>query len=92
MRRVSSDETERPPSAQRTKDEVNDQADADTGEQSEDDDSDPADRIENFDWEDLQLRYHQAMKDCHNEESELMQEWENLMAVLLSLSRSQQCY
>jgi hypothetical protein len=28
------------------------------------------------------------MNGCHNEESELMQEWESLMAVLLSLSNS----
>lgn len=92
MRRVSSDETERPPSAQRTHDEVHGQADADTGMQSEDEDSDPAVKIENFNWEDLEVRYHEAMKVCHNEESELMQEWESLMAVLLSLSRPRRCY
>lgn len=92
MRRVSSDETERPPSARRTQDEVDDQADAATEEQPEHDDTDPADRVEDFDWEDLELRYHQAMEGCHNEESELMQEWESLMAVLLSLSRSQWRY
>jgi hypothetical protein len=32
------------------------------------------------------------MEGCHNEESELMQEWESLMAVLLSLSLSQWRY
>jgi hypothetical protein len=86
MRRVNSDETEHPPSAQRTQDEVDDQADAATGKQAEDEDSDPADKIESFEWEDLEFRYHEAMKGCHSEESELMQEWESLMAVLLSLS------
>jgi hypothetical protein len=87
-RRVNSDDTERPPSAQRTQDEVDGQADANAGEQTEDEDSDPAGRIEDFDWEDLHVRYHEAMNGCHNEESELMQEWESLMAVLLSLSDS----
>ncbi|RYN28643.1 hypothetical protein AA0119_g6086 [Alternaria tenuissima] len=79
-RRVNSDDTERPPSAQRTQDEVDGQADANAGEQTEDEDSDPAGRIEDFDWEDLHVRYHEAMNGCHNEESELMQEWESLMA------------
>ncbi|KAG9188670.1 hypothetical protein G6011_07375 [Alternaria panax] len=79
-RRVGSDETERPPSAQRTQDEVDDQVDAASKEQAEDEDSDPAQSIDDFDWDDLHLRYHKAMEGCQNEESELMQEWESLMA------------
>ncbi|KAI4673263.1 uncharacterized protein J4E88_008875 [Alternaria novae-zelandiae] len=74
MRRMHSDETERPSSAQRTKDEVDDEADAAAEQQSEDEESDPAEKIVDFDWEDLEARYHDAMKTCHNQEDLLMQE------------------
>ena len=83
MRRMHSDETERPSSAQRTKDEVDDEADNAAEQQSEDEESDSAEKIVNFDWEDLEARYHDAMKTCHNEEDQLMHEWENLMTVQL---------
>ncbi|KAL1794773.1 hypothetical protein ACET3X_006589 [Alternaria dauci] len=79
VRRVNSDDTERPFSAHRMQDEIHGQADATTGEQTDDEDSDPAGRIEDFDWEDLHVRYHEAMDGCHKEEEELMQEWESLM-------------
>jgi hypothetical protein len=83
---MHSDETERPSSAQRTKDDADNEAEAATEEQSEDEESDPAEKIVDFDWEDLQHRYHRAMDQCHNEEAQLTQEWENLMDVLLTTS------
>jgi hypothetical protein len=91
LRRINSDETERPPSAQRTQDQVEEQTDANDEEQSEDEDSDPAEKIENFDWDELHARYHEAIKKCHGEEADLMQEWESLMAVLHPLLISFRC-
>ena len=88
LRRINSDETERPPSAQQTQNQVDEQSDANDEEQSEDEDPDPAEKIEDFDWDDLHARYHEAIKKCHSEEAELMQEWESLMAVLHPISIS----
>jgi hypothetical protein len=82
LRRINSDETERPPSAQQTQDESDERIDANEEVQSADEDSDPAGSIVNFDWDDLHHRYHEAIKKCHGKEAELMQEWESLMAVL----------
>jgi hypothetical protein len=82
LRRINSDETERPPSAQQTQDKVDEQIDANEKAESEDEDSDPAESIVDFDWDDLHHRYHEAIKKCHGDEAELMQEWESLMAVL----------
>lgn len=44
---------------------------------------DPSIRIEDFDWDELHERYHDAMKRCHTDEDELRQEWESLMNVVL---------
>ncbi|RMZ66652.1 zinc finger fyve domain-containing 19 [Pyrenophora seminiperda CCB06] len=79
LRRINSEETERPPSVQRTQDGADGPADAESESDLEEEGSDPADRIVDFDWEDLHHRYHEAMKNCHGEEAALMQEWENLM-------------
>jgi hypothetical protein len=81
-RRVSSEETERPPSAQKDADEHTEFED---GEDEENIDFDPAEKIADFDWDDLHGRYHQAMERCHAQEGELAQEWESLMNVLLHL-------
>jgi hypothetical protein len=88
LRRINSDETERPTSAQQTQDGLDEQANANGEEESEEEDSDPSEKIEDFDWEELHHRYHEAVKICHGEEAELMQEWESLMAVLTPLSKS----
>jgi hypothetical protein len=88
LRRVNSDETERPTSAQQTQDEVNEHSDANGEADPEEEDSDPAEKIDDFDWDDLHRRYHEAVKKCHGEEAELVQEWESLMAVLLPLPMS----
>jgi hypothetical protein len=83
LRRVASDETERPPSAQqlqRPEDEDDHEDDSDGI------DSDPAETITDFDWDGLHQRYHNAMQDCHEQEAELAQEWESLMEVPLSSS------
>ena len=85
LRRTASDETARPPSAQQSQHNADDQNSLNGEEESEQDDSDPADRIADFDWEELHQRYHDAMNGCHGEEEELMQEWQNLMAVITPL-------
>ena len=85
LRRTASDETARPPSAQQSQHNADDQNSSNGEEESEEDDSDPADRIADFDWEELHHRYHDAMNGCHGEEEELMQEWQNLMAVITPL-------
>ncbi|KAF2132940.1 hypothetical protein P153DRAFT_364194 [Dothidotthia symphoricarpi CBS 119687] len=79
LSRVSTGETERPPSAQPI------QGDADgSPDTSEDDemgeDNDPAEKIVDFDWEELHARYHEAINKCHEGDAALMQEWESLMS------------
>lgn len=82
-RRVGSDETERPHSAQQTQHDTDSHiSETSEEEESDEDDSDPAHRIGDFDWEDLHHRYHEAMKVCHGEEAALMEEWESLMTVI----------
>ncbi|KAF2831498.1 hypothetical protein CC86DRAFT_366849 [Ophiobolus disseminans] len=79
LRRISSEDTERPPSAQQVhgnEDEHDDEIDE---EDEEELDSDPAERVIDFDWEDLHERYHKAMQGCHDQEGKLAQEWESLM-------------
>jgi len=84
VKRVDSDETERPPSAQQRHD---DESDERSDAMSEDDPAidDPAHRLSAFDWNDLHARYHAAISKCQGEENELMQEFQNLMTVLLRL-------
>lgn len=82
MGRVSSEEAERPPSAQQCQRDTEEHTDENGEEEGEDDlDSDPAERIADFDWTDLHQRYHNAMQGCHDQEGELAQEWESLMNV-----------
>jgi hypothetical protein len=83
-KRVSSDDTERPPSAQQVRKDSDQNAEEDDDEIDEDDvDSDPAQEIEDFDWNELHGRYHEAMNKCRTQEGELAEEWESLMNVLL---------
>lgn len=79
--RLSSNETERPQSAQQLRADADD--DIDSGSDAREDEFDPAERIIGFDWNDLHERYHEATNKCHDQETELMQEWESLMNVLL---------
>ncbi|KAF2201755.1 hypothetical protein GQ43DRAFT_440280 [Delitschia confertaspora ATCC 74209] len=67
--RGSSADTERPPSEQNTQRE----------ETPVEEEFDPDEGLEEFDWEDLELRYHQAMKECEHQQEEHVQEWESLM-------------
>lgn len=83
LRRVSSEDTERPPSAQQLDRDRGEQTDASDSDGLEDDENDPADKIADFDWDDLHERYHEAVDKCHGQETELMQEWESLMTVVL---------
>lgn len=77
--RADSGETERPASAQRIKADT-EQATTEE-EDEEDEDADPADKIDDFNWDDLQERYHQAIDTVSQEEAALMQEWSQLMEV-----------
>ncbi|KAF1912261.1 hypothetical protein BDU57DRAFT_458291 [Ampelomyces quisqualis] len=83
VRRVSSEETERPPSAQQSNKNVGheeEEDEVDEKETDEDDiDSDPAEQIREFNWHELHQRYHDVMNDCHIQEAQLAQEWESLM-------------
>ncbi|KAJ4372151.1 hypothetical protein N0V83_003924 [Neocucurbitaria cava] len=88
LRRVSSEDTERPPSAQQLDRDRGEQADASDSDGLEDDENDPADKIADFDWDDLHERYHQAVDKCHGQETELMQEWETLMTFFRTWAQS----
>jgi hypothetical protein len=79
--RTDSGDTERPPSGQQNHESIDDDMQENTAEEQDGDDSDPADMIEEFDWNDLIQRYHAAMNKCTDEEAHLMQEWSNLMDV-----------
>ena len=90
LRRISTEDTERPPSAQqaqRDEDELAHDTE-DDDEDEEDLDSDPAVKIADFDWEELHEKYHLAMQSCHADEEELLQEWQSLMSVQLHNSIS----
>jgi len=82
LRRVRSDETERPPSAQQPGSDTDEALDEDDEDEVNDEDADPAEQIAAFDWDDLHRRYHEAVDKCQDEEAELMHEWESLMTVL----------
>jgi hypothetical protein len=84
-RRASSEDTERPPSAQQLQRDEDEHAD-ESDEPEDDTDTDPAEKIEDFDWEDLHSRYEDAMQKCYAREGELAQEWERLMNVYLRSS------
>lgn len=94
LKHVNSNETERPPTAQRIHDERDEQPDShgeeevSEEEEEEEEDVDPSERIVDFDWDGLHHRYHEAINRCQGEEAELMQEWESLMAVLPPFSSS----
>jgi len=81
LRRISSEDTERPPSAQQVHDDVDDHVEDDEEDDEEELGADPAEQIVDFDWDELHQRYHQAMQGCHEHEGELAQEWESLMNV-----------
>ncbi|KAG9204030.1 hypothetical protein G6514_001666 [Epicoccum nigrum] len=83
-KRVNSDATERPTSAQRDRDQQSDSESKHSA--SDDEDADPANEIDPYDWDNLHERYHDAINECNREEKELMDEWASLMEVILSLS------
>jgi hypothetical protein len=80
-RRTSSSGTERPTSAQLSHDSTSEQKDRMVAGEQDDEDSDPADKIADFDWDDLLKRYHDAINQCSAEEAQLMEEWTSLMNV-----------
>lgn len=79
LRNVHSDESERPPSAQQRR--AEDEAMSEDDNDGEELDSDPAEPIADFDWEELHKRYHDAMTECHEHEGQLTEEWTQLMNV-----------
>ena len=79
--RTGSGDTERPPSGQHSHESTNENIEGTTTEEQDGEDSDPAEMIEEFDWNDLIERYHDAMNKCTDEEAHLMQEWSGLMDV-----------
>jgi hypothetical protein len=86
LRRVSSEETERPPSAQQIQRE--DDASEEDEEELAEEELDPATQIVDFDWDALHHKYHAAMDTCHVEEGQLAEEWESLMNVHMRCSAS----
>lgn len=82
-KRVNSDDTARPASAQQNRDDSAEHSDAEAElEVSDDEATDPAVQIANFDWDDLHRRYHAMISTYSHEEAVLMDEWANLMEVL----------
>lgn len=79
--RVTSDPMERPSSGQYEHERPNQHSDAETYNDSDSEDTDPAHEIESFDWEDLHQRYHDAIKQSSAQENDLMEEWSSLMNV-----------
>jgi hypothetical protein len=84
--REGSGETERPPSAQRvnidtTEQTTEEEGPIQEGEDELDSDVDPADMIEDFDWDHLYEEYHSQMDALSGEEATLMEEWVKLMHV-----------
>ncbi|KAF3001401.1 hypothetical protein E8E13_007194 [Curvularia kusanoi] len=79
-KRVNSDDTERPTSVQRDRDDLGQipDAGAETSD-SDDEHADPALQIEDYNWQELHERYHNIINTCNAEEKELMEEWANLM-------------
>ncbi|XPS70357.1 hypothetical protein M3J09_002578 [Ascochyta lentis] len=79
-KRINSDDTARPASAQHDRDNSEEHSDIEAEhESSENEDSDPATQIANFDWNRLHDQYHIAINNCSQEEAKLMQDWSNLM-------------
>lgn len=80
-RRLSSTDTERPLSGQRTAADVKDDEHSQSDEEDEED-ADPAVEIKSLDWTALERRYHNAIRNCEANETELLQEFDSLMNVL----------
>lgn len=82
-KRVNSDDTERPASAQRDRrDGSVERSDVEAELDHSDEDADPAEPIADFDWQGLHEEYHAAINQCSQEEAELMHEWSGLMEVI----------
>jgi hypothetical protein len=85
INREDFEETERPASAQRVNPPTNDNlniGEEEYLEPEEEDSDDPADKLAEFNWDDLHARYHQVINQATDEETELMDEWSHLMGVL----------
>jgi hypothetical protein len=93
IKRPSSTDTERPPSAQRVHQDVEDKPLSENEEELEEPEPDPGVKIEDFDWDELSERYHKEIAKCEENEGALSQEFEDLMNVtLISLIGMFECY
>ena len=77
-------EEDRPPSGQQAQQApiVDTPEIKEDGDMDSDEDVDPADQIDDFDWNDLHEKYHIAMNKASAQEQALMQEFAQLMDVL----------
>jgi hypothetical protein len=83
-KRPSSTDTERPPSAQRVHQDVEDQPLRENEEELEESEPDPGVKIKDFDWDELSERYHKEIAKCEENEGALSEEFEELMNVIRS--------
>lgn len=74
-RAPSSADTERPPSGQHPQEETHDDESDD-----EVDNTEPGDKVQAKDWEELEHRYHDMIKKCQGQEEQLAREFDSLMA------------
>ena len=70
----------RPPSGQQAQ-QVPEPESLDSDEEESEEEVDPADQIEDFDWDGLHEKYHTAMNNASAQENALMQEFAQLMDV-----------
>lgn len=75
-------ETEQPPSEQHAAEDHQDGSENAPKEAEDPDESDPAETISDLNWEDLEQRYHDMIKDCEKTESDLLEEWNSLIKVI----------
>ncbi|KAJ4296246.1 hypothetical protein N0V90_006291 [Kalmusia sp. IMI 367209] len=80
IKRKDSSGTERPLTAQQVRIDLLEPSDGEEEEVDEAEDVDPADQIEDFDWNGLHERYHEAFNKASDEEAELLREFSDLMA------------
>ncbi|KAF2751009.1 hypothetical protein M011DRAFT_464799 [Sporormia fimetaria CBS 119925] len=72
--------TERPPSNQQQNHNGEDEQERSDDASDSDSQADPGTQISDFNWDGLAERYHDAMRECSNNEAELTSEFERLMA------------
>lgn len=77
-------ETKEPPSGQHHAEDSQDRPKNDSEEAEDPSILDPAEGISHLNWEDLEQRYHDMIRECENTESNLLEEWNSLIKVIYS--------